>query len=59
MKLFESTKSNITKDKNWENFPHSEITEVVLVHCNVLSNDYQHNPRALYTFIPNKSFDQF
>ena len=33
MKLLESTKNKITKDKNGENVPHLEITEVVLVHC--------------------------
>ena len=41
MKLFGSTKNKITKDKNWENVPLLEITEVVLVHCNIVNNDYQ------------------
>ena len=36
--------------------PHLEITEVVLVHCNIVNNDYQQDSRVLYTFIPNKSF---
>ena len=35
MKLLGSTKSNITKDKIGENVPYLEITEVVLIHCNV------------------------
>ena len=35
MKLHESTTSKITKDENGENIPHLEITEVVLVHCNI------------------------
>ena len=35
MKLHESTTSQITKDENGENMPHLEITEVVLVHCNI------------------------
>ena len=39
MKLFESSRSKITKDENGENMPHLEITEVVLVHCNIVSND--------------------
>ena len=56
MKLFGSTKIKITKDKNGENVPHLEITEVVLVHCNMVNNDYQHDSRVLYTFVPNKSF---
>ena len=58
MKLLESTKSNTTKDKNGENVPHLDINEVVLVHCNIVINDYQHNLRVLYTFIPNKSFGE-
>ena len=39
MKLFESSRSKITKDENGENVPHLEITEVVLVHYNIVSND--------------------
>ena len=35
---------------------HLEITEVVLVHCNMVNNDYQQDSRVLYTFVPNKSF---
>ena len=58
MKLLGSTISKITKDKNGENFPYLEITEVVLVHCNVVNNSDQQNSRVLYTFVPNKSFDQ-
>ena len=41
MKLLASTKSKITKDENSKNVPHLEITEVILVHCNIVSNDYQ------------------
>ena len=37
---------------------HLQITEIVLVHCNIVNNDYQHDSRVLYTFIPNKSFCQ-
>ena len=58
MKLLGSTKSKITKDKNIENVPHLEITEVVLIHCNIVNNDYQQDSRVLYTFVPNKSFGQ-
>ena len=53
MKLFRSTRNKITKDKNGENVPHLEITEVVLVHCNIVNNDYQQDSRDLYTFVPN------
>ena len=41
MKLLGSTKNKITKDKNGENLPHLEITEVILVHFNIVNNDYQ------------------
>ena len=56
MKLLGSTKNKITKDKNDENVLHLEITEVVLVHCNFVNNDYQQDSRVLYTFVPNKPF---
>ena len=35
---------------------HLEIMEVVLVHCNIASNDYQQDSRVLYMFVPNKPF---
>ena len=54
MKLLGNTKNKITKDKNGENVPHLGIIEVVLVHCNIVNNDYQQGSRALYTFVPNK-----
>ena len=56
MKLLGSTESKITKDKNDENVPHLEITEVSLVHCNIVNNDYQQDSRVLYTFVLNKPF---
>ena len=55
MKLLGSAKK-ITKDKNSENVPHLEITEVVLVYCSVVNNDYQQDSSVFYTFIPNKLF---
>ena len=58
MKLLGSTKINITKDKNVENAPHLEITELVLVHCNIVNNNYQQDSRVLFTFVPNKFFGQ-
>ena len=36
---------------------HIEITEVVLVHYDIVNNDYQQDSIVLYTFVPNKSFD--
>ena len=55
MKLLGSTESKITKDKNGENVPHLEIVELVLVHCNLVNNDYQQDSRILYTFVPNNT----
>ena len=52
----DSIESKITKDKNGENVPHLEIVELVLVHCNLVNNDYQQDSRILYTFVLNKSF---
>ena len=56
IKVLENTENRITKDKNRENVPHPEITEVVLVHCNIVDNDYQQDLRVLYTFVRNKPF---
>ena len=55
IKLLGSTKIKRTKD---ENVPHLEITEAVLIHCNIVNNDYQEVLRLLYTFVRNKSFGQ-
>ena len=61
MKLLGSTikiteQIKITKDQNGENVPHLEITEVVLVHCIIVNNDYQQDSRVLYMFVPDKPF---
>ena len=56
MKLLGSTDNKITKNKNGENVPNLEITEVVLVHCYIVNNDYQQDSRVWYTFVPNKPF---
>ena len=56
MKLLGSTENEIAKDKNGENAPHLEITEVALVHCNIVNNDYKQYSRVLYPFVPNKPF---
>ena len=52
MKLLGSTENKITKDKNCENVTHLEMTEVVLVHCNIFNNDYQQDSGVLNTFAP-------
>ena len=56
MKLLRSTENKISKNKNGENVPHLQMTEVVLVHCNIFNNDYQHDSSILYMFVPNKPF---
>ena len=56
MKLLGSTESKITKDKNGKNVPDLETVELVLVHCNLVYNDYQQDSKILYTFVPNKPF---
>ena len=56
MKLPGSTESKTTKDKNGENVPHLDITEIVLVHYNLVNDDYQQDSRMLYTFVPNTPF---
>ena len=59
MKLLGSTERKITKDKNGENVPHLEVAELVLVHCNLVNNDYQQDSRILCTFVPSKAFGSF
>ena len=56
MKLLGSTESKITKGKIGENVPHLEIVKLVLIHCNLVNDNYQQNSRILYTFVPNKPF---
>ena len=58
MKLLGITKSKATKNENCENVPNLEITEAVLVHSNIVNNNYQQNSRVLHTFVPNKLFGQ-
>ena len=58
MKLLRSTKDIIDSDKNSENVPKLENVEVVLVHCNLVNNDYQQHSRVLFTFVPTKQYGQ-
>ena len=48
MKLLGSAKSKITGEKNGENVPHLEVVELVLIHCNIVNNNYQQKSRVLY-----------
>ena len=58
MKLLGSTKKVVDKIKNRENVPKLESVEVVLVHCNLVKNDYQHALKVLFSFVVNKQFGQ-
>ena len=58
MKLLGSTKKDVDSDKNSENVPKLESVEVVLVHCNLVKNDYQHTSKILFSFVWNKQFGQ-
>ena len=58
MKLLGSAKRDVDKDKDGENKAKLESVEVVLVHCNLVKNDYQHTSKVLFTFVPNKQFGQ-
>ena len=56
MKLLGSTKKDVDSDKNSENVPKLESVEVVLVHFNLVKNDYQHSSKVLFSFVPDKEF---
>ena len=56
MRLLGSTENKIIKDKNGENIPHLEITEVLLTHYNIVNNDYHKDLRiCIYLFQINHS----
>ena len=38
--------------------PKLESVEVILVHCNLVKNDYQHTSKVWFSFVPNKQFGQ-
>ena len=46
------------KNKDAENVRKLESLELVLVHCNLVKNDYQHTSKVLFSFVPNKQFGQ-
>ena len=58
MKLLGTTKKDVDSDKNSQNVPKLESAEVVLVHCNLVKNDYQHISKVLFSFVPNKQLGQ-
>ena len=58
MQLLESSKKSIENNKDGEILPRLEAVEVVLVHCNLVNNNYQQASKVLFTFVPNKQFAQ-
>ena len=58
MRLLGSTKKVVDKDKNGENVPKLGYVEVILVHCNLVKNDYQHSSNVLFSFVLKKQFEQ-
>ena len=58
IKLLESTKKDVDQDNDGEDVPKLESVEVVLVHCNLVNNNYQQAWKVLFTFMPNKQFGQ-
>ena len=58
MKLLESSGQKVTEDKNGENVMQIKITELVLVHCNIVNNQCQHDSRILSIVVPINSFMQ-
>ena len=58
MQLLGSSKKEIDKNKNGELVPRLQTVEVVLVHCNLVNNNYQQAYKVLFTFVPNKQFGQ-
>ena len=58
MILLGNGKKDVGKGKHSENVPKLESVKVVLVHCNLVKNNYQHTSKVLLTFVPNKQFGQ-
>ena len=58
MRLLGSTVKDVDTNKNGEIVPKLESLEVVIVHCNLVKNDYQHSSKVLFCFVPNKQFGQ-
>ena len=58
MKLLESTEKDVDQDKDGEDAPKLESVEVVLMHCNLVNNNYQQVSKVWLTFVLNKQFGQ-
>ena len=58
MRMLGRTKKDIGQDKDRQNVSKLESVEVVLVHCNLVNNNYQQASKVLFIFVPNKQFGQ-
>ena len=58
MRLIGSAKKDKDQDKDEEDVPRLESAEVVLVHYNLVNNNYQQASKVIFTFAPNKQFGQ-
>ena len=58
MQLLGSSKKYIDQNKDGEIVPKLETVEVVLVHCNLVNNNYEQASTVLFTFVPNKQYGQ-
>ena len=58
MQLLGSSKKIIDKNKDGELVPRLETVELLLVHCNLVNNNYQQASKVLFTFVPNKQLGQ-
>ena len=58
MKLLGRSKKGVDQDEDGENVPKLEFVKVVLLHCNLVNNNYQQASKVLFTFVPNKQFGQ-
>ena len=58
MELLGSTKNYVNQDKDEEDVIKLEFVEVILVHCNLVNNNYWQVSKVLFTFVQNKQFGQ-
>ena len=58
IKLLGRTKKDFDQDKDGEDVPKLEFVEAILVHCNLVNNNYQQASKLLFTFALNKQFGQ-
>ena len=57
-KLLESTKRDVNQYKDEEDVPTLESFEIILIHWNLVNDNYQQASKVLLTFVPNKQFGE-